>query len=265
VPDPEPSWSPLEPDAVDDAAGPAWTVRLLPSAGSTNAVASEHPVPGTIVLADHQTAGRGRLDRQWETPPGSALTFSAVVDPRLADQDWPLLPLATALAVAEGVRRSTGLEPALKWPNDLLLALPEGRSGKVAGILLERVPNPEDIDRPLAVIGVGVNVGMTREQLPVPTATSLAIAGVAADRTAVFGEVARALATTLAELADDPHVLLARYRAACSTVGQDVEVHLPDGAVLAGRAEDVDAHGRLIVAGHPVGAGDVVHVRPDVT
>jgi BirA family biotin operon repressor/biotin-[acetyl-CoA-carboxylase] ligase len=260
VPDTEPAWSPLEPDAVSAAAGPAWTVTLLPSAGSTNAVAAEHPVAGTIVLADHQTAGRGRLDREWETPPGSALTFSAVVDPRLPDERWPLLPLATALAVAEGVRRSTGLEPALKWPNDLLLS-----DGKVAGILLERVPNPEDVDRPLAVIGVGINVGMTREQLPVPTATSLLIAGADADRTDVFGAVAGALATTLAELADDPDDLLARYRAACSTLGRDVEVHLPDGEVLTGPAEDVDEHGRLVVGGHAVGAGDVVHVRPDVT
>lgn len=237
-------------------------MRVLPSAGSTNAVAAEQPVPGTIVVADHQTAGRGRLDRQWETPPGSALTFSAVVDPRLADADWTLLPLATALAVAEGVRRSTGLAQALKWPNDLLLSLPDGTEGKVAGILLERVPNPADAGRPLAVIGVGINVGMTGEQLPVPTATSLRIAGATADRTAVFGEVARALASTLAELADDPRALLTRYRAACSTVGRDVEVHLPDGEVLRGRAEDVDAHGRLVVDGHPVGAGDVVHVRP---
>ncbi|MGY2873952.1 BirA family transcriptional regulator, biotin operon repressor / biotin---[acetyl-CoA-carboxylase] ligase [Marmoricola sp. URHA0025 HA25] len=265
MPDHEASWSPLEPDAVSAAAGAAWTVRLLPSAGSTNALAADDPVAGTIVLADHQTSGRGRLDRQWETPPGSALTFSAVVDPGLADEDWPLLPLATALAVADGVRRSTGLEPALKWPNDLLLPLPDGGTGKVAGILLERVPNPRDAARPLAVIGIGINVGMTREQLPVPTATSLATAGADADRTAVFGAVAGSLADTLTELAADPRGLLVRYRQACSTIGLDVEVHLPDGEVLAGRADDVDAHGRLVVAGRAVGAGDVLHVRPDVT
>ena len=270
MPDSDSSWSPLGPPlddaAVSAAAGPAWTVTLLPTAGSTNAVAAEHPVPGTIVLADHQTAGRGRLDREWETPPGTSLTFSAVVDPGLADQDWPLLPLATALAVAEGVRRSTGLDPQLKWPNDVLLAVPEGDSpGKVAGILLERVTGTDVSGAPRAVIGIGINVGMTREQLPVPTATSLAIAGSDADRTAVFGAVADALATTLAELAVDPRGVLARYRAACSTVGRDVEVHLPDGEVLRGRAEDVDGQGRLVVGGRAVGAGDVVHVRPDMT
>jgi BirA family biotin operon repressor/biotin-[acetyl-CoA-carboxylase] ligase len=243
-------------------------VTLLPAAGSTNAVAAEHAVPGTIVLADHQTAGRGRLDREWETPPGTALTFSAVVDPGLADQDWPLLPLATALAVAQGVRRSTGLDPQLKWPNDLLLETTDKtgpETGKVAGILLERVAGSDVPGRPLAVIGIGINVAMTREQLPVPTATSLAIAGSDVDRTTVFGAVADALATTLAELAADPQAVLGRYRTACSTVGRDVEVHLPDGEVFTGRAEDVDGRGRLVVDGRAVGAGDVVHVRSGVT
>jgi BirA family biotin operon repressor/biotin-[acetyl-CoA-carboxylase] ligase len=262
VPNTESSWSPLEPDALAAAAGPAWSVTLLPAAESTNAVAAAQPVAGTIVVADHQTAGRGRLDRRWETPPGTALTFSAVVDPDLADQDWPLLPLATALAVADGVRRAADVDPRLKWPNDLLLE-GDDASGKFAGILLERVAGPGG--RPLAVIGVGINVGMTREQLPVPTATSLAIAGTRVDRTHVFGEIVRALAHTLARLAEDPESVLERYRGACTTIGRHVEVHLPDGTVFTGLAEDVDVHGRLVVDGRAVGAGDVVHVRPDVT
>lgn len=261
MPDTDLPWSPLEPpldpDAVAEAVGSAWSVRLLPTASSTNAVAAEDPEPGLLVVADHQTAGRGRLDRQWETPPGTAVTFSAVVDPRLADEDWPLLPLATALAVADGVRRSAGLDPRVKWPNDLLLD-----DGKVAGILLERVQSRSGTSRPLAVIGVGINVAMTREQLPVPTATSLAIAGASVDRTTVLGEVARALARVLDELAADPQAVLGRYRAACSTIGRQVEVHLPDGSLLSGHADDVDGRGRLVVEGRAVGAGDVVHVRP---
>jgi BirA family biotin operon repressor/biotin-[acetyl-CoA-carboxylase] ligase len=255
VPDPDLSWSPLDQAAVSAAAGEAWTVTLLPSATSTNAVAADRPEPGLIVLADHQTAGRGRLDRSWETPPGSALTFSAVVDPGLADQDWPLLPLAVAVAVAQGVRRSTGLDPRLKWPNDVLVG-----DGKVAGILLERVTDSSG--RALAVIGIGINVGMTREQLPVETATSLRIAGADVDRTAVFGAVSQELADTIAELATDPQAVLRRYRDACSTLGAQVEVHLPGGDVLTGLASEVDGHGRLVVDGRAVGAGDVVHVRP---
>jgi BirA family biotin operon repressor/biotin-[acetyl-CoA-carboxylase] ligase len=265
VPDTDSSWSPLEP-ALDEGAlaavaGPDWSVTLLSTADSTNAVAAAQPRTGSIVVADHQTAGRGRLDRRWETPPGTALTFSAVVDPGIPDQYWPLLPLATALAVADGVRRAAGVDPQLKWPNDVLLNGDRG-NGKVAGILLERVANPDHPDRPLAVIGIGVNVGMTREQLPVPTATSLAIAGARADRTEVFGAVVEALGRVLVRLAEDPGAVLEEYRGACTTIGQHVEVHLPDGTVLTGVAEGVDEHGRLVVDGAPVGAGDVVHVRP---
>lgn len=264
MPNPEPSWSSLEPEAVSAAVGPEWSVTLLPTVASTNAEAARDPVPGRLVVADHQTAGRGRLDRAWETPPGTALTFSAVVDPELADSDWPLLSLAAALAVADGVRRAADLDPLLKWPNDLLLSN-DLTDGKFAGILLERVPHPAAAGHAVAVIGIGVNVGMTRDQLPVPTATSLALAGATVDRTAVLGAVVDALSRVLRQLADDPGAVLARYRAACTTVGQLVEVHLPDGEVFTGRAEDLDAHGRLVVDGRSVSAGDVIHVRPGVT
>jgi len=268
VPDADSSWSSREPsldaDQLRTAAGPRWSVSFLPTADSTNAVAAAQPAAGSIVVADHQTAGRGRLDRQWETPAGTALTFSAVVDPTLPDDQWPLLPLATALAVADGVRRAADVEPRLKWPNDLLLD-DDGGEAKFAGILLERVANPVDANRPLAVIGIGINVAMSREQLPVPTATSLAIAGARTDRTRVFGEVARALADVLDRLSDDPRAVLEEYRAACTTTGRHVEVHLPDGTVLTGVADDVDDLGRLVVDGTAVGAGDVVHVRPGVT
>lgn len=249
---------PLDETALAEAAGPRWTVRLLAQADSTNAVAAADPAPRAIVVADHQTAGRGRLDRTWETPPGTALTFSAVVDPRLPDRQWPLLPLATALAVADAVRRASGLAPAVKWPNDLLLEV-DGEERKVAGILLERVGAQRG---PLAVIGIGINVGMRADQLPVPTATSLAVAGARVDRTALLGHVAHALADVLGELASDPQGVLARYRDACSTLGREVAVHLPDGTVLAGVAGTVDDEGRLVVDGRAVGAGDVVHVRP---
>jgi BirA family biotin operon repressor/biotin-[acetyl-CoA-carboxylase] ligase len=247
-------WSPLEPDALARAAGPAWTVRLLPTASSTNQVAAERPVAGTVVVADHQTAGRGRLDRTWETPPGTALTFSAIVDPRLDDAVWPLLPLATALAVADGIRTATGIGAGLKWPNDLLID-----EDKVAGILLERVVAAAG--SPLAIVGVGINVSMRADQLPVPTATSLALAGAETTRTAVFGAVVQALAAEFAALRADPARMLARYRDACVTLGRDVTVHLPDGSEHRGRATAVDDHGRLVVGDLVVGAGDVLHVR----
>jgi BirA family biotin operon repressor/biotin-[acetyl-CoA-carboxylase] ligase len=248
--------SPLEPHQVAEAAGPAWDVLLLPEAGSTNAVAAEDPVPGRVVVADHQRAGRGRLDRTWETPAGSALTFTAVVQPRVPDAGWPLLPLAAALATVSGLRSGAGVEPLLKWPNDVLLGPEEG---KVAGILLERVHSATG---PLALVGIGINVAMRAEELPVPTATSVAIAGGLADRTVILGAVLTALAAELDALRQDPHALLERYRGGCVTLGRRVRVDLPDGSTQEGVAEAVDDHGRLVVSGRAVGAGDVVHVRP---
>jgi BirA family biotin operon repressor/biotin-[acetyl-CoA-carboxylase] ligase len=252
---PESHRSPLELDALVAAAGPAWSVQLHADASSTNALAAADPVAETLIVADHQTAGRGRLDRTWDTPRGSALTFSAVVDPGIADQDWPLLPLAVALAVADGVRRAAGVTAAVKWPNDLLV-----ESGKIAGILLERV-HPSG-GRPLAVIGIGINVGLGEADLPVPTASSLAIAGSGVDRLAVFAEVVPALGAVLDALRTDPGALLERYRSACDTVGREVDVHLPGGEVLRGTATGIDRSGRLLVGDRAIGAGDVVHVRP---
>lgn len=245
---------PLEPRPLAEAAGPRWTVRLLPAAPSTNAVAAARPEAGLVVVADHQTAGRGRLDRTWDTPPGVALTFSVVVDPRLPDERWPLLPLAVAVAVAEGVRRTTGVDVQLKWPNDVLVA---GR--KLAGILLERVSSTSG---PLAVIGIGINVDQAADELPVATATSLRLAGAPTGRTPLLGAVLASLADVLDALRDDADAVLASYREQCATLGAEVEVHLPDGGLLAGNAEAIDRHGRVVVAGRAVGAGDVVHLRP---
>lgn len=254
MPTPESPRSPLEIDALSAAAGSGWAVTLLPTAASTNAVAAQDPRPDSIVVADHQTAGRGRLDRSWETPAGAALTFTAVVDPELADHDWPLLPLAVALAVADGIRTATELPVAVKWPNDLLLG-----EGKVAGILLERVADAAG--RPLALIGIGINVGLTEAELPVPTATSLVIAGSSVERTALFAEVVPALATILDALRAEPSAVLERYRSECDTLGREVTVQLPDGESFTGRATSLDRTGRLVVDDRAIGAGDVVHVR----
>ena len=120
-----------------------------------------------MVVAEHQTAGRGRLDRSWETPPRAALTFSVLLRPTVGPAQWPWLPLLTGYAVA-GALRDAGFDAGVKWPNDVLVG-----DLKVAGILVERVDTPTG---PAAVLGVGLNVSTTAEELPVPTATSLALA-----------------------------------------------------------------------------------------
>ena len=242
---------------------------MVEEAGSTNALVAERAraggPEGLVVLAEHQTAGRGRLDRSWETPARSGLTFSVLLRPTVPAAAWPWLPLLAGYAVSKALRAG-GFDAAVKWPNDVLLGSGEDER-KVAGILVERIETPTG---PAAVVGIGVNVGMTADELPVPEATSLAVAGEVPDRTDLLGD----LLDTLWEAyvawqeggAAAAERLATSYDAACATVGRDVAVSLPGGATLTGRAVEIDPDGRLVVAHGSgertaVGAGDVVHVR----
>lgn len=242
---------------------------MLAESPSTNAFVADRAragaAEGLVVVADHQTAGRGRLDRVWVTSPRSALTFSVLLTPdEVPVARWPWLPLLAGVAVAEGVRRVTGLECALKWPNDVLVG-----ESKVAGILVERVERPGG---GAAVIGIGLNVSATSAELPVETATSLVLAGATeVDRGDLLVQVLAALGEGYdawrAAAGDPTGRLRASYLRLCSTVGRRVRVDLPGGAPLTGEAAGVDAEGRLEVvteSGDTVvlGAGDVVHVRP---
>jgi BirA family biotin operon repressor/biotin-[acetyl-CoA-carboxylase] ligase len=220
-------------------------------------------------LAEHQTSGRGRLDRSWVTPARAALTFSLLVAPDgVPLARWPWLPLLSGLAVVEGVRRAAGVEATLKWPNDVLV---DGR--KVAGILVERVERTAGRasgpgSGAVAVVGVGLNVSSTRDELPVPTATSLALDGARSlDRTALLRELLAAFARRYdGWLAAGGGGLRTPYLDVCSTIGARVRVALPAGDTLTGVAVGVDEDGRLQVDDgrrtHVLGAGDVVHVRP---
>lgn len=252
--------------AVDPSsvAAPGWRVEVLAESPSTNALvarrAREGVPAGLVVVAEHQTAGRGRLDRTWVTPPGAALTFSLLVAPdRVPAARWPWLPLVTGLAVTDGVRRAAGVDATLKWPNDVLV-----RGRKVAGILVERVEGPAG---PVAVVGVGLNVSTSREELPVGTATSLALSGATSlDRSVLLGAVLEAFTARYdGWVSAAGQGLRASYARACSTIGRQVLVALPTGATLHGVAVGVDDEGRLLVDDgsrvHVLGAGDVVHVR----
>ncbi|MGN6783232.1 MAG: biotin--[acetyl-CoA-carboxylase] ligase [Marmoricola sp.] len=249
--------SPLEQERLQSAAGPDWVVQLHAEAGSTNALAAAAPARNLVVVADHQTAGRGRLERSWEVPRGAGLMFSAVFDPVVEPEWWPVIPLAAGVAVARALQPYLGVWPLLKWPNDVLI---DGE--KVCGILVERL----DTRPAYAVIGIGINVDQSREELPVPTATSLALAGAVVDRATLFGEVLRQLRVQLVTLARSPHAVMSTYRGLSATLDRDVRVDLPGGTSITGRVVDIDAHGQLVLdtgAGERlVAAGDVVHVRP---
>lgn len=253
---------------VELALTPDLTLELLPESPSTNQVAADRARDGApdglLVVADHQTAGRGRLDRTWETPAGAAITFSLVLRPTVPASSWPWLPLLTGHTVAKALA-SFGYETRVKWPNDVLI---DGR--KVAGILVERIDTE---DGPAAVVGVGINVSTPADELPVPTATSLAVAH--PDLTPTREGVLLGVVAAVREGYDAWQVggsdaasrLASSYVAACATVGQDVRVDLPGGTAMAGRAVDVDIDGRLVVETgdgvEKVGAGDVVHVVPE--
>jgi BirA family biotin operon repressor/biotin-[acetyl-CoA-carboxylase] ligase len=224
----------------------------------------------TTVVTTDQTAGKGRLGRTWTAPAGSALAVSVLVVPRTASGPLPLdrfgwLPIAAGLAMTGAVAdalpdASTGF----KWPNDVLL---NGR--KVSGVLAELLP-----ERGGVVIGAGVNLGMTVDQLPVETATSLAIEG-AAPAAIVPDTVLAGYLSRLRELVDgylaaggdaEASGLAGQARAQCITLGRAVQVELPDGARLEGTATALDADGRLVVRladgrDQTVAAGDVTHAR----
>lgn len=244
--------------------GSLWAdVVVTPTTSSTNAdlaVAAGQGAPeGTIHTTDHQTAGRGRLDRSWEAPAGSGLAVSVLLRPtRVPASRWVWLPLLVGLAVDATVN-GFEVEAGLKWPNDVLVG-----DRKIAGILLERVETPSG---PAAIVGVGLNVSMREDELPVDTATSLAIEGASeTDRTIVLRSLLRNLESLyrswLASEGDPAAGIRDSYMRRCITLGQRVRVSMPDGSVIEGEASALDDHGRLVVGDHPVSAGDVTHVRP---
>ena len=244
---------PLRAAALQRALAPdGWRVEVVSTASSTNALVAERAragePAGLVIVAEEQTAGRGRLDRSWVSPPRAGLTFSVLVRPELPPGQWPWLPLLTGLAVAQALRERARVDAVLKWPNDVLV---DGR--KVCGVLAE-VPAPGS-----AVLGIGLNVSTHLDELPHPQATSLALVGAATtDRDTVLRSVLRSLRRVL----EDPVTSRADYAALCDTVGRTVRLELPDGRSVQGTADGVDDGGRLLLDGTAYGAGDVVHLRP---
>ena len=244
--------------------GRFWTEIVVTSAtGSTNvdvAAAARRGAPeGTVHTADLQTAGRGRLDRSWSSPPGSGVIVSVLLRPdAVPAARWVWLPLLVGLAVDATVHEC-GVESGLKWPNDVQV---DGR--KLAGILLERVETPIG---PAAVVGVGLNVTLRRDELPVDTATSLALEGATeVDRTIVLRSLLRNLEALYrawtASGGDPTGGIRDSYVRRCVTIGSRVRVMLPRDEVLVGVATGIDDLGRLLVDGRAISAGDVTHLRP---
>ncbi|MFB7332117.1 biotin--[acetyl-CoA-carboxylase] ligase [Streptomyces adustus] len=253
--------------------GSLWTeLEVVPSTGSTNSDLVTRAVDakvaeGAVLVAEEQSAGRGRLDRRWSAPPRSGLFFSVLLRPSdVPVARWGWLPLLTGVSVATGLARGAGVDTALKWPNDLLVTV-GGEERKAGGILAERAGEDG------VVIGVGVNVTLREHELPVPQAGSLLLAGaVATDRDPLLRAVLRALEDWYGRWRDaggDPvsSGLQETYAAGCATLGRTVRAELPGDRSIVGEAVAVDGDGRLVLATgegvqEPVGAGDIVHLRP---
>ena len=249
------------------ASGPPWRfVRVLEQTPSTQThvvtAARESAPEGLVVATVDQRGGRGRLSRSWHSPPGTGLAVSVLLRPEpVPAARWPWLPLLAGLSVRAAVAEVAGLDATLKWPNDVLV---HGR--KLSGILVERVDSDTG---PAAVVGIGVNVSMSREQLPVPGATSLAIEKAVVDPADLLVALLDRLGATYVRwcaAGGDPAAGFgAEYADACGTLGARVRVMMPGDVTVSGTATGIDPDGRLRVDTGAttivVGAGDVVHLR----
>jgi len=247
------------------APGRLWhDVRVVTETGSTNAdLLAEAPGgagEGVVLAAEAQSAGRGRMGRHWVSPPRAALTFSVLLRPSAvpaAIRGW--VPLLTGVAVASALRAQTAVDARLKWPNDVLV-----NGAKLVGILAEQSGDA-------IVVGTGINVSTSRDELPGLAATSLALEGAACtDRDLLLARVLTELerwylAWTGARGDAGGCGLRQEYQRLCATLGSQVRVSLPGGTIVTGRASEVDDTGRLVVGSASgavsVSAGDVVHVR----
>lgn len=263
-------------------------VRVVEEIGSTNAALLEYASTGdgdrSALIAEFQSAGRGRSGREWTAPAGSQVALSVLIRPGAIHPDlFGWLPLITGLAVRDALAGSSGLDASLKWPNDVMVGKGD-EAHKIAGILVEMTSVPAEgvysMSLPAIVVGVGLNVSLRAEELPVPHATSIDLERAAqglgpADRPVVAKELLRALAVRHDQwracergsgsvISDE---LYYEYIDACATVGQDVRVELPGGETKTGTATKIDRSGQLVVetaAGEEpfvVAAGDVHHVR----
>ncbi len=227
-------------------------VRLLSRTGSTNQVVGAEAAAGApeglVVSADFQSAGRGRMDRTWEARPGDGLLVSVLLRPDgLPPQRRAVVASAVALAARDACRDEAGVEPDIKWPNDLLA--PGG--AKLAGILA--------IDAGGAVV---VGLGMNVHGAPPGAAALDDLAGRRVDRGRLLVRWLRLLDV----LAGDWDGVAARYRGECATVGRRVSVELAAGRIVTGLVEGIDDVGRLVLRAddgsvQALAVGDVTHLR----
>jgi BirA family biotin operon repressor/biotin-[acetyl-CoA-carboxylase] ligase len=244
-------------DGVKANQSAKWRIRAVPETGSTNAdlmaLADQGEPEWAVLRADFQSAGRGRLDRTWQAPPGENFLVSILF--RQIPEHLHVLTQLVAIAAQRAITKETGVDTRLKWPNDLLVG-----DRKVAGVLAQSGGRADDGRPAYVVVGIGINVGWAP-----PEATSLRGEGWTQLVTPeALLHVMLAELDVLLELGDDERHSV--YVASLGTIGERVRVDLPDGTEIVGRAMSVERDGRLVVLDecavtHRVDTADVVHLR----
>ena len=238
-------------------------VELLAETDSTNRQLLDRArvgaPEGVVLVAEHQTAGRGRLGRPWEAPSGASLLVSVLLRPELPLGRMHLVTVAAGLAAAEACEAVAGARPWLKWPNDLVVEDPDGTK-KLAGLLSESVVEGGRLTA--LVVGMGLNVNWPQEQLPAGAVALNTLVGHEVDRMQLLETWLERFDARYRALGEDDGV--ADYRERCSTLGRPVRVELSDGAVE-GEAVDVTDDGHLVVdtgaEQRAFAVADVVHLR----
>ncbi|MBN1399817.1 MAG: biotin--[acetyl-CoA-carboxylase] ligase [Anaerolineae bacterium] len=196
---------------------------------------------GAVVVADTQSAGRGRLGRRWFAPPGTSLLISLVLRPELEPGQAPRVTMLCSLAALEAIRQVSGVESQIKWPNDLVVG-----DRKLGGVLTELGLSGTSVD--YVVVGMGINVNLEVESLPevmTPPTSLLAETGRPLSRLALLQALLEGVEARYLRLQSgwSPH---AEWRQHLATLGQSVQIGTPE-EIITGQAVDVDADGALLV------------------
>lgn len=233
-----------------------WRVSVVEVTGSTQEdllqkVSDLTIQDGDVLATEFQRSGRGRLDRTFEADASTALMLSLYISPQVDRSEWSFIPLIAGLSAAHAISHiNPEIDISLKWPNDLLIG-----AKKCGGIIAQAVAQG-------IVVGIGINVEMSKEQLPVSHATSLAIEGA---RVLDRNQLAAALLNSFADLHqrwEAGEDLLHLYKEKCATLGREVEVHLPDGTQITDAAIDISKVGELVLrSGTRITSADVIHLR----
>jgi BirA family biotin operon repressor/biotin-[acetyl-CoA-carboxylase] ligase len=249
--------APLNQSVISSELSQYWRVSVVELTTSTQEdllrnLALGNAKNGDVVVAEFQSAGRGRLDRKFDAAHSSALLFSFYFQPKREKKDWGFLTLLAGMAVTRALNSAVqaNYPVMLKWPNDLLIG-----DLKVGGIIAS-------LQSEGVVIGVGVNVEMDQSQLPVPTATSLLLAGSSElDRNTLLVKILNEIEQVFTSW-DNGEIYVDRYREMSATLGKVVQITLPNGQSIQSRALDVDASGALSLEnGDRITVGDVIHLR----